>query len=175
MYHLTSSQNSFKIYHRGRYQTCSLIITSPPCKLARALIPVWSLTPCHDRNYTRYPIYEPSFRTSYEAICNNGIRVHPNDIRFLPLLFVVLAIAARLAPEHILGDERQKRLTSLRYYWSSEPRFLSCLGSPLTRFALRRPALHPHCCGHPLRFVRDHSYAYSGMDFVARFPEGQII
>ena len=71
-------------------------------------------------NYTRYPLYEPTFRNAYESVCTNGVRVHPNDIRFLPLLFVVLAIAARLAPEHIVGDERSKRLTSLRYYWSSE-------------------------------------------------------
>ncbi|KAG9039629.1 hypothetical protein FRB95_009210 [Tulasnella sp. JGI-2019a] len=70
-------------------------------------------------NYTRYPLYEPSFRASYDSVCNNGTRVQPHDIRFLPLLFVVLAIAARLAPEHILGDDRQKRLMSLRYYWSS--------------------------------------------------------
>ncbi|KAG8856771.1 hypothetical protein FRB96_006274 [Tulasnella sp. 330] len=70
-------------------------------------------------NYTRYPLYEPSFRASYDSVCNNGTRVQPHDIRFLPLLFVVLAIAARLAPENILGDDRQKRLMSLRYYWSS--------------------------------------------------------
>jgi hypothetical protein len=45
---------------------------------------------------------------------------NPNDVRFLPLLFVVLAIAIRLAPEHIGGDARNRRVTSLRYYWSCE-------------------------------------------------------
>lgn len=37
---------------------------------------------------------------------------------FLPLLFVVLAIAVRLAPEHIAGDTQTKRLRSVRYYWT---------------------------------------------------------
>ncbi|KAG8910276.1 hypothetical protein FRC01_006418 [Tulasnella sp. 417] len=97
------------------HKLSELVQDLPPRSLSDVLIDYYFTSV----NYTRYPIYEPSFRTSYEAICNNGIRVHPNDIRFLPLLFVVLAIAARLAPEHILGDERQKRLTSLRYYWSS--------------------------------------------------------
>lgn len=50
----------------------------------------------------------------------NGIgATNPNDVRFLPLLFVVLAIAVRLAPEHIGVDARSRRVTSLRYYWSS--------------------------------------------------------
>lgn len=60
----------------------------------------------------------------------NGVSVHPNDVRFLPLLFVVLAIAVRVAPEHLAGDARSRRLTSLRYYWSC----MSNLSSP-----------HRHC------------------------------
>lgn len=43
----------------------------------------------------------------------------PNDVRFLPLLFVVLAIAVRDAPQSMAGDYRTRRLQSLRYYWSS--------------------------------------------------------
>ncbi|TFY81868.1 hypothetical protein EWM64_g2140 [Hericium alpestre] len=70
-------------------------------------------------NWTRYPISERDFRQSYASVCANGVSAHPNDVRFLPLLFVVLAIAVRLAPENIAGDARTRRLTSLRYYWSS--------------------------------------------------------
>ena len=80
--------------------------------------------PYHKSNYTRYEIFEPQFRASYESVWQNGTRLHPNDIRFLPLLFVVLAISARLAPEDIVGDSHQKRLTSSRYYWSSESFFV---------------------------------------------------
>lgn len=72
------------------------------------------------RNWTRYPISERDFRQSYASICSNGTAAHPNDVRFLPLLFVILAIAVRLAPEHVAGDARTRRLTSLRYYWSCE-------------------------------------------------------
>jgi hypothetical protein len=69
-------------------------------------------------NWTRYPIYEQGFRISYDVMWGNGVNVQPGDVRFLPLLFVVLAISVRLAPEHIGGDDRTRRLSSLRYYWS---------------------------------------------------------
>lgn len=69
-------------------------------------------------NWTRYPVSERDFRAAYESVCANGIGANPNDVRFLPLLFVVLSISVRLAPEHIAGDARTRRLTSLRYYWS---------------------------------------------------------
>ncbi|EJD53601.1 hypothetical protein AURDEDRAFT_110415 [Auricularia subglabra TFB-10046 SS5] len=70
-------------------------------------------------NFTRYPLYEPDFRTAYESIRRQWPRVQASDVRFLPLLFVVLAIAVRLAPERIAGDARERKLTSLRYYWSA--------------------------------------------------------
>ncbi|KZT12462.1 uncharacterized protein LAESUDRAFT_688987 [Laetiporus sulphureus 93-53] len=70
-------------------------------------------------NWTRYPIPERDFRASYAAICAEGMMLNPNNIRFLPLLFVVLAISIRLAPEHVGGDERTRKVTSSRYYWSS--------------------------------------------------------
>ncbi|KAH0587632.1 hypothetical protein H2248_006401 [Termitomyces sp. 'cryptogamus'] len=74
-------------------------------------------------NWTRYPISEKDFRLAYASISSHGRdgigATNPNDVRFLPLLFVVLAISVRLAPEHIAGDARNRRLTSLRYYWSS--------------------------------------------------------
>ncbi|KZW04224.1 hypothetical protein EXIGLDRAFT_828140 [Exidia glandulosa HHB12029] len=70
-------------------------------------------------NYTRYPIHEPDFRSAYESIRRQWPRVQASDVRFLPLLFVVLATAVRLAPERIAGDARERKLTSLRYYWSA--------------------------------------------------------
>lgn len=78
----------------------------------------------HFRNWTRYPISERDFRTAYASVCAHGRdgigATNPNDVRFLPLLFVVLAISVRLAPEQIAGDARSRRVTSLRYYWSCE-------------------------------------------------------
>lgn len=63
---------------------------------------------------------EPQFRASYEALLAKEHRVHPIDLRFLPLLFIVLATAARLAPDHLFGDDGQRKVTSLRYYWSGK-------------------------------------------------------
>lgn len=70
------------------------------------------------RNWTRYPVCEKDFRAAYASLCANGVGANTNDARFLPLLFVVLAISVRLAPEHLAGDVRSRRTTSLRYYWS---------------------------------------------------------
>ncbi|KAH7887695.1 fungal-specific transcription factor domain-containing protein [Phlebopus sp. FC_14] len=70
-------------------------------------------------NWTRYPVCEKDFRAAYASLCANGVGANTNDARFLPLLFVVLAISVRLAPEHLAGDIRTRRVTSLRYYWSS--------------------------------------------------------
>jgi hypothetical protein len=72
------------------------------------------------RNWTRYPVSETDFRAAYTSLCLNGIGVNPNNVRFLPLLFVVLAIAVRLAPEQLAGDARTRRIASLRFYWSCE-------------------------------------------------------
>jgi hypothetical protein len=81
-------------------------------------------------NWTRYPLPENDFRTSVAAMCSCSATAAAGDLRFLPLLFVVLAIAARLAPERLCGDVRSRRLTSQRYYWSCK-----CLCLPL-RFPL---------------------------------------
>lgn len=76
------------------------------------------------RNWTRYPVSEKDFRSGYASICVHGRdgigATNPHDVRFLPLLFVVLAISARLSSEHIGGDARTRRITSLRYYWSCQ-------------------------------------------------------
>ncbi|KDQ12694.1 hypothetical protein BOTBODRAFT_34149 [Botryobasidium botryosum FD-172 SS1] len=102
-------------YGVAPHKVSELVQELPPKRLADILIDYYFTSV----NYTRYPLYEPHFRSSYEAVFANGLHIQPNDVRFLPLLFVVLAISARLAPQHIGGDESRKRLTSLRYYWAS--------------------------------------------------------
>ena len=80
---------------------------------------LWTIvTSTSPRNWTRYPVSERDFRAAYGSLRANGIGTNPNHVRFLPLLFVVLAIAVRLAPENVAGDARARRITSLRYYWS---------------------------------------------------------
>ncbi|KAI0638176.1 fungal-specific transcription factor domain-containing protein [Trametes polyzona] len=71
-------------------------------------------------NWTRYPISEHEFRASYAAfLANEHNHANPNNIRFLPLLFVVLAISIRLAPERIGGSEQSRKMAGSRYYWCS--------------------------------------------------------
>ena len=101
-------------------------------------------------NWTRYPISERDFRTSYAAIFADNTIVNPADTRFLPLLFVVLAIAVRLAPDNVAGDAKTRKLTSSRYYWSCKMSLL--FASPLTnsisparRSLLIAAAIQPDC------------------------------
>ncbi|RPD67176.1 hypothetical protein L226DRAFT_549800 [Lentinus tigrinus ALCF2SS1-7] len=71
-------------------------------------------------NWTRYPISEHEFRNQYAAfVANEHSLANPNNIRFLPLLFVVLAIAVRLAPDRIGGTEQTRKTAGSRYYWCS--------------------------------------------------------
>ncbi|KAJ3534760.1 hypothetical protein NM688_g7083 [Phlebia brevispora] len=96
-------------------------------------------------NWTRYPVSERNFRVGYNSIYAEGASINPNEFRFLPLLFVILAISVRLAPEHIAGDERSRKLTSCRYYWCSRRSLLiaaaihtDCLEVVLTRLLSAR-------------------------------------
>jgi len=46
----------------------------------------------------------------------------PENVRSLPLVFIVLAMAVRLAPEEWAGDDQTRKLSSLRLYWSCTSR-----------------------------------------------------
>ena len=101
-------------------------------------------------NWTRYPISERDFRISYAAIFADDTTVNPTDTRFLPLLFVVLAIAVRLAPDNIAGDVNSRKLTSSRYYWSCKLQPPSSSSSCLCHLLARRSlliaaAIQPDC------------------------------
>ncbi|RDB22686.1 putative transcriptional regulatory protein C1F7.11c [Hypsizygus marmoreus] len=101
------------------HKISELLQELPPLRSSDVLIDYYF----NSINWTRYPVSERDFRTAYASVSAHGRdgigATNPNDVRFLPLLFVVLAIAVRLAPEHIAGDARSRRVTSLRYYWSS--------------------------------------------------------
>lgn len=43
----------------------------------------------------------------------------PANVRALPLVFIVLAMAVRLAPDHWAGDDQTRKISSMRMYWSS--------------------------------------------------------
>ncbi|KAK8861265.1 hypothetical protein IAR55_002084 [Kwoniella newhampshirensis] len=70
-------------------------------------------------NYVRYPIDERLFRASYEDLYNKSTAVDPSNVRALPLVFIVLALAVNQAPAEWAGDEQTRKLSSLRMYWSS--------------------------------------------------------
>ncbi|CAK5275627.1 unnamed protein product [Mycena citricolor] len=99
------------------HKVAELLQELPPTRTSTALVDYYF----RHINWTRYPISEKDFRASYDSIRDHGMNGvnAPNDISFLPLLFMVLAISVRLVPESIGGDARTRRVTSLRYYWSS--------------------------------------------------------
>ncbi|KAJ7179088.1 fungal-specific transcription factor domain-containing protein [Mycena filopes] len=99
------------------HKVAELLSELPPTRTSSVLVDYYFQTV----NWTRYPISERDFRAAYTSICEHGTNGvgAPSDVSFLPLLFAVLAISVRLAPESIAGDARTRRVTSLRYYWSS--------------------------------------------------------
>jgi hypothetical protein len=50
----------------------------------------------------------------------------PENVRSLPLVFIVLAMAVRLAPEEWAGDDQTRKLSSLRLYWSCKSTNMQC-------------------------------------------------
>ncbi|KAL1761125.1 hypothetical protein FB107DRAFT_255374, partial [Schizophyllum commune] len=117
----TSAAEKFKLLVQEcgvpAHKISELMQELPPARMSDMLIDYYFST----INWTRYPISEREFRVAYEAVRGHGNEggCNPNDVRFLPLLFVVLAIASRLAPDSIAGDAHHRRVVSLRYYWSS--------------------------------------------------------
>jgi hypothetical protein len=72
-------------------------------------------------NYIRYPISEHLFRQSF-AMLYGDPSVTSASILALPLIFIVLAMAVRVAPEQWMGGENEKRSNSLRMYWNCKLR-----------------------------------------------------
>ncbi len=70
-------------------------------------------------DYVRYPIHEEGFREAFEDLYakKGQAEPEPGNVRSLPLIFIVLATASRLAPEEWAGDDKARRLNSLRMYW----------------------------------------------------------
>ncbi|KAJ7638866.1 fungal-specific transcription factor domain-containing protein [Roridomyces roridus] len=99
------------------HKVAELLSELPPTRTSTVLVDYYF----QSINWTRYPISERDFRAAFNVICEHGTDgvSASTDVSFLPLLFAVLAIAVRLAPESIAGDARTRRVTSLRYYWSS--------------------------------------------------------
>ncbi|WWC86725.1 uncharacterized protein L201_001603 [Kwoniella dendrophila CBS 6074] len=69
-------------------------------------------------NYVRYPIDRHLFRLAFEQVYAQ--KSTAAAVLALPLVFIVFALSTRVAPDEIVGNEEEKRLTSLRYYWNSK-------------------------------------------------------
>jgi len=85
-------------------------------------------------NYVRYPIEEHLFRQSWLPSCSRNCGrliwesgfdrlyraqgIDSESVLAMPLFFIVMAIAIRVAPDEWDYTEEQKRSNSLRMYWS---------------------------------------------------------
>lgn len=71
----------------------------------------------------RYPLFSPSFYASYdslhEALQSGVYNVTPPIIRFIPLLFITLAIATLTAPDDLVGDSHMRRCLHETLYGAS--------------------------------------------------------
>lgn len=80
-------------------------------------------------NFVRYPIDDHAFKRAFETVYADGN--NSSAILALPLVFIVLAISARIAPEAVIDTEEKKRALSLHMYWSCKYLYHSC-GTSLT-------------------------------------------
>lgn len=69
---------------------------------------------------SREMFFKTLLTIAYEDLYNRHTAVDPSNVRALPLVFIVLAMAVRLAPEAWAGDEQTRKISSLRMYWSCE-------------------------------------------------------
>ncbi|EIW69211.1 hypothetical protein TREMEDRAFT_31258 [Tremella mesenterica DSM 1558] len=116
--HGTPAENLRKIvteFGVSPHKVQELVQELPPKPFADRVID-WYFTKL---DCIRHPIDERSFRNSYEELYSRLPTVDPSHCRVLPLLFIVLAVGVRLAPEPWAGSEDHKKLSSLRMYWSS--------------------------------------------------------
>ncbi|KAF7795245.1 hypothetical protein EIP86_006395 [Pleurotus ostreatoroseus] len=61
-------------------------------------------------NWTRYPVSERNFRLGYNSIYSEGTAINPNEFRFLPLLFVILAISSTARRSYLYHADRSYAL-----------------------------------------------------------------
>lgn len=100
-------------------QVTKLLSDLPPRRIALSLVHHYFKF----ENQLRYPIHEAAFRQALDMIyAHSGSAEGPSlaCITNLPLVFIVLAQTVMGAGEELFGDERTRRSTSHKWYWSCE-------------------------------------------------------
>ncbi|WRT64595.1 uncharacterized protein IL334_001528 [Kwoniella shivajii] len=116
-YHGTPAEQLSKLFNDcgiNPEKMTTLMRDLPPRDLADKIIQ-WYFEKV---NYVRYPIDQHLFRLAYEQVYAQ--KSTASAVLALPLVFIVLALSTRVAPDEIVGNDHEKRLTSLRYYWNSK-------------------------------------------------------
>jgi hypothetical protein len=101
-------------------QIQDLVNDLPPFPLASRLVD-WFF---EKFNFVRYPIDETLFRQAFRMVNEHG-NIDSVTVLALPLVFIALAIAMRIAPESWAGTEATKKTQSLKLYWNCEYRLRS--------------------------------------------------
>ncbi|KAK8847577.1 hypothetical protein IAR55_005436 [Kwoniella newhampshirensis] len=116
-YHGTPAEQLQKLFQDcgvSPHKVTNLMRDLPPHDFASQLVE-WYFQKC---NYVRYPLDEFLFKQAFDTVYSDGSS--PSTVLALPLVFIVLATAIRIAPDELIGSDDQKRTMSLRMYWSSK-------------------------------------------------------
>ncbi|WVR04770.1 hypothetical protein IAU60_001782 [Kwoniella sp. DSM 27419] len=116
-YHGTPAEQLQKLFEDcgvSPHKVPKLLRDLPPRDLADQLVE-WFFEKV---NYVRYPIDRHLFRAAYETVYSGTESAAL--VLALPLIFIVLALSIRVAPDDMVGPEDQKRTMSLRMYWNSK-------------------------------------------------------
>ncbi|WVN89314.1 uncharacterized protein L203_104536 [Cryptococcus depauperatus CBS 7841] len=121
-------------------------------------------------NFVRYPIDEHSFRQALETVYTD--RSSPSAVLALPLVFIVLSISTRIAPNELIESEDNKRSMSLRMYWCSRSAVIFASAVKAENIQLVETRI---CSGLYLVLMHERRLADGWADFRSALTIGQAI
>ncbi|KIR54550.1 nuclear protein [Cryptococcus gattii Ru294] len=121
-------------------------------------------------NFVRYPIDDHAFKRAFETVYADGN--NSSAVLALPLVFIVLAISARIAPEAVIDTEEKKRALSLHMYWSSKSAAVIAAAVKAENIQLVETRI---CSGLYLVLMHERRLAEGWSEFRSALTTGQAI
>ncbi|ODN79510.1 hypothetical protein L202_03476 [Cryptococcus amylolentus CBS 6039] len=121
-------------------------------------------------NFVRYPIDDHAFRKALESVYNDG--TSPSAVLALPLVFIVLSISMRIAPDALIESEEKKRTMSLKMYWSSKSAVIIASAVKAENIQLVETRI---CTGLYLVLMHERRLAEGWSEFRSALTTGQAI
>ncbi|OCF45779.1 nuclear protein [Kwoniella heveanensis CBS 569] len=168
-YHGTPAEQLQKLFEDcgvSPHKVPKLLKDLPPRHLTLRLVD-WFFSKV---NYVRYPIDEHLFRSALEVVYSGTSSA--SLVLALPLIFIVLALSIRVAPDDYVGPEDQKRTMSLKMYWNSKQAIMLASAVKAENLHLVETRI---CSGLYLILMHERRLAEGWAEFRAALTIGEAI